>query len=484
MVKNGYFFLFMILTTSLFADVDLKTANYTESWVDVRVPGSGFELAIQRTYNSRSSFQGAFGYGWCSTLESKLVFKDIQTILLVECGAGQITTFYLSGASGSKYLALGSSRDTIEKSDSGYVRTSTLESKQKFNLGGKLEKIVDKNGSSVSIIYKDSRISEIKASNGPKIIFSWNTAGFVSNVVGSNGLGSQYRYLNGDLVWVKNSEQTEYSYSYSKSHNLTKVTFPDGTAREITYDEKEDWVTAFKDLGGCSEGYKFSVQAEKPIEKIEARVTKNCGGSASRSVIFSWTYQYRKGRPGKYLKQSKEESGTNLRVVTYNEMGDIESDRINRNETRYKYAGNGNLISINFPDGTTTKYTYRSGSNRLTKIDSGTGVLSFHYDANGNIDSSTSNDGRSIALKYDSLGRIIEIKNNKKQEFRLFYEPNSKNLIRLVLVGVGELNVKYEQSGLLSNVRSPAGESVGLQIAAAFKDQLKLLPSQIDIVNL
>ena len=34
--------------------VDTRNANYSDSWTDLQLPGSGYNLQIQRTYNSRS----------------------------------------------------------------------------------------------------------------------------------------------------------------------------------------------------------------------------------------------------------------------------------------------------------------------------------------------------------------------------------------------------------------------------------------------
>lgn len=56
----------LIFSAPAFAIVDMKSANYSESWTDLIVPGVGYDLRINRAYNSRSLFNGLFGFGWCS----------------------------------------------------------------------------------------------------------------------------------------------------------------------------------------------------------------------------------------------------------------------------------------------------------------------------------------------------------------------------------------------------------------------------------
>ncbi len=66
--------IFTILFGSLnaVATVDMKNANFTDDWVDLKFPSTGFNLSVERTYHSRILYNGMFGFGWCSDLEQKL----------------------------------------------------------------------------------------------------------------------------------------------------------------------------------------------------------------------------------------------------------------------------------------------------------------------------------------------------------------------------------------------------------------------------
>src|SRR5882672_8064444 len=85
--------LLILLPISSMAIVDMKSANYSESWPDMIVPGVGYDLRINRTYNSRSLFNGLFGFGWCSDYETKVEVTPENFLRLTECGGGMEIIF-------------------------------------------------------------------------------------------------------------------------------------------------------------------------------------------------------------------------------------------------------------------------------------------------------------------------------------------------------------------------------------------------------
>ena len=62
----------IFLSTKSMALVDMNNAGYTNSWVDLEVPGNGYDMRILRAYKSRTIYNGMFGFGWCSEYETKL----------------------------------------------------------------------------------------------------------------------------------------------------------------------------------------------------------------------------------------------------------------------------------------------------------------------------------------------------------------------------------------------------------------------------
>src|ERR1022692_4148077 len=88
-----------ILSTSAHALVDLKNANYSDAWVDLILPASGYDLKVERAYNSRTLFNGIFGFGWCSEFETALEITPEGNLKYNECGAGSETLYQAAGFS-------------------------------------------------------------------------------------------------------------------------------------------------------------------------------------------------------------------------------------------------------------------------------------------------------------------------------------------------------------------------------------------------
>jgi len=80
----------ILLPTTGHAVVDMKNANYADSWLDMSLGGTGYTLRVQRFYNSRSVFSGMFGFGWCSDWETNVEKTPEGRVKLVECGVGCI----------------------------------------------------------------------------------------------------------------------------------------------------------------------------------------------------------------------------------------------------------------------------------------------------------------------------------------------------------------------------------------------------------
>ena len=94
-----YILLIIIFPSISYSSVDMRLANYFDSWTDLEIPGTGYNLRVTRTYNSRSLFNGMFGFGWCSAFETKFETQVDGSIKLKECGDGRTTIYVLKNFS-------------------------------------------------------------------------------------------------------------------------------------------------------------------------------------------------------------------------------------------------------------------------------------------------------------------------------------------------------------------------------------------------
>ena len=83
----------LFVSLSSYAIVDLRNANYSNTWIDIQVDGSGYDMKVLRTYHSRSLFNGMFGFGWCSNFETSLEVLPEGALKVRECGSGSTTVY-------------------------------------------------------------------------------------------------------------------------------------------------------------------------------------------------------------------------------------------------------------------------------------------------------------------------------------------------------------------------------------------------------
>jgi YD repeat-containing protein len=75
--------------------VAIGNGNYFMGFTDLEHDelSSPFQIKIQRTYNSRSQFDGIFGYGWGSDYEAFLLPSSDGSVVIQESGGGDKTRF-------------------------------------------------------------------------------------------------------------------------------------------------------------------------------------------------------------------------------------------------------------------------------------------------------------------------------------------------------------------------------------------------------
>ena len=83
----------LTLALGAYAGVNLKNGNFFISYTDVIVSGAGKPLEITRTYNSKSTEMGWFGFGWGSEFETHLKISADGSVIVQENGAGALTRF-------------------------------------------------------------------------------------------------------------------------------------------------------------------------------------------------------------------------------------------------------------------------------------------------------------------------------------------------------------------------------------------------------
>lgn len=315
--------------------VDMKNANYSDTWTDV---SEKLGVTILRTYNSRSLFDGMFGFGWCSDFETSVSLNDRGAYELSFCGDGLRLEFAPQQlGEGPGRVQATKDGDTLEISDQSFLyRRNDGKETLHFDRMGKLSAIETSGFGTVRIMRQYGRITAIADWEGRLYRFSTSSTGKVFHILTPDDLLIEYQYnQNGDLVAVKNAWKNVYTFSYDDLHNLVRATWPDRTFIEIEYNRENDWVASFVDRDRCKEAYKYDLSKRKD-EVYWASMTKRCNEKLITEGLYEFVYTEDSPlKPGRLWKTRisiglPEPGGVKFTETVYPEFG----EPIVTNETR------------------------------------------------------------------------------------------------------------------------------------------------------
>jgi YD repeat-containing protein len=276
----------LLVINILNSSVNLKNGNFFISYSDVDFSyyKSSFET-ITRTYNSKATNIGLFGFGWGSPLDTKLKSYPDGFIVIQENGTGSnsfyspdfveddwldemidvlIETDIKSGkiknnpsaiikrkeaytnlhdrlSAWDKYVKkgelsykkdfpksmswegtnMGETKNIIITSN-GYKRINSLNTFEEFNIDGQLTFFQRDKFKFATLEYKNGVISMLINADKTILTFKTNKKGYVTEI-NFEGVNAIYKYDIDDLIFSENVDGSQYEYEYDKLHNLTKI---------------------------------------------------------------------------------------------------------------------------------------------------------------------------------------------------------------------------------------------------------------------
>lgn len=472
MMKRALSALLLFAAVQAHALVDMKNANYSNTWIDMDVPGSGYDLKIVRTYNSRSLFNGIFGFGWCSDFETSLEINAEGNLKVKECGGGLEVTFSprevtkkdvdntinsiisrmkadkkvgqteayykslqtqlteddnmrseyarqygvaVAVKEGTKFFANGREVENIVFNKTYYTRNLVDGTAQRFNLQGKLTHIYDKSGNFLKFEYDKDQIRDITDNNSRRLTFKFYPNKKVKSISGPNGLMVEYKFANlDDLSWVKNAWLKVYTYEYDDLHNLVKANWPDKTFIGLKYDKKNDWVTSFVDREKCVESYTYDVNPKDPKNHYWSVVKKVCG----KDVVAENKYEFwhKQRADGQYyLQRVLSNTNGNTTDISYHEVfGKPLSIRRNSEKISYEYFPDGQ-VKVKASPSVRMSFDYDAQSKKVSQ------VISTFYNDKGQKTTS-----KSSQFRYDARGNLVYAQNSDGQKITMTYDNKGR----------------------------------------------------------
>lgn len=464
--------LLFLVSPSSFAVVDMKNANFSQSWVDIEVPGSGYDMRVQRTYNSRSLFNGIFGFGWCSDFETRMNITAEGNLKITECGAGQ-ELFYspreltrkdieqtiqkivaklreekvvgrnddfykkltadlleqdvrraqmaqqygvlISVKMGTQFFANGREVEQIVFQKTHYTRTLQDGSSQRFDLKGRLTHMYDKNGNFLRFEYDKENMTQVVDNNSRRLSFKYYPNRKVKEITGPNSIKAEYKYKDlDDLVWVKDGWKNVYSFEYDELHNLTKATWGDKSFIALKYDTKKDWVLSFTDRKKCLETYTYELSKENPKGNYWSTVKKVCGKDVVANNRYEFWYKQRADGEWILTRVQSDVQG-NLTDITYDEITS-KPTAIRKNQERiaFEYYANG-LVKTKASGLFKQNFKYDSTHNKVSQ------VITEFYSPKGE-----KTGVRSTSFQYDKKGNLTYAQNSDGQKVNMTYDPRGR----------------------------------------------------------
>ncbi len=463
----------LTLTEKAHALVDMNNAGYSNTWTDLEVPGTGYDMRVLRAYKSRTIYIGLFGFGWCSEFETRLETTPEGNLKISECGDGQEIVYSAreltkkdvessikqiitkmradkklsSNASeywknievqlyddsevrsqyarqfgiivpvkeGTKYMANAKEVENVILSKGVYTRTLPDGSMQRFDGEGRLTHMYDKNGNYLKFEYQKDLLTEISDNNSRKLVFKYFPNKKVQRITGPNGLMTEYKYnQQEDLIWNRNAwakkETDVYTYEYNEFHNLTKANWPDKTSIAIKYDNVKDWVLSFTDRDKCNESYKYEFSTSNPKFNYWSTATKVCG----KQTLATNRYEFwHKQLPNGQVVLSRLLTNVNgsIRDITYHDtFGKPVTIKINNDRIDFEYFADG-LPKTKTTSSAKLEYTYDQTIKRVSTV-----KTSF---INEKGKATTI---RNTAFKYDGKGNLTYAENSDGQKINMTYD--------------------------------------------------------------
>jgi RHS repeat-associated protein len=197
-----------------------------------------------------------------------------------------------------------------------------------------------------------------------------------------------------------------YTYTYDLRNRVTSVIYPNTLHEDTTYDAAGNVMT-----------YKNRAGAIKTFSQFDVR---------NRPHRFDWNDGVTPWQSSSYDDASRVTQIANSvstinntylndnHLSTQEEWTSAFNDNVHRTVT-YTYDVDGNRLTVQYPSGTAFNYTY-TNRNQVASIkpglSGGTAVVSYAFDASGNITNRALDNGTSTAYTVDDVNRDTAVVHN------------------------------------------------------------------------
>lgn len=440
--------------------VNVANGNLVLSADDVRIPGTGLDLNVTRTYNNLGDQpHNRAGFGWqlSGGMGTRLEALSTGDQLFV-------------GPTGSRYLFR---NDWMNgggyKSPAGIDATLTT-----WNAGHKLK---FKRSEEEMIFSAAGDLLVHKDRNGNTIEYQYYEAGNLTGIVDTRGreLGFSY-YSTGKIQQLTDWAGRTWTYGYDSNERPTSYTDPAGETTAYVYGSNDDLIEIEDPRGTVT---RLEYDSDSRLTAIKRGYDRVTGGFVAKTE-FDYQSAAAPCNSAKHIGKTVVTDPRGNDIVHCFD-GELRVDKTvdQEGDTRARrYTANGNVDLYTAGSGAESSATY-DGSDRLTGItspgESGNQGASrtFSYGSGNDSfrpDSSTDAQGNTMSMTYTTKGNLSELKEAGSSTAQVEIEYNDGDTgetaddgtVRWSKDGNGnQTSYFYSADGELERVDFPDGTGAG-----------------------
>lgn len=413
--------------------VNTALGNYVTSHVDLALPGRGLGLSFQRSYNSLDSGAGVLRVGWRHSFETHLVLNpDGSALFVAEDGA---EVLYASDGAGG-FVRPPGVLSGLAPISGGYELTRRDQMRYRFDSGGVVSAMLDRNNNQLTFAYTSGRLSTITDTVGRTISLTYDGSNRLSTVSGPPSRSVTYTYdLNSRLATVTDLRGKVTTYTYETGGRLETIV--DANAHTVVTNEYglDGRISAQTDARGKRGTFAWDAGTHTSTF-TDARggtwVDVYAGNALQSSTdplghTVRYTYDTHLNRisvtdPNQRTTTFTYDAASNLltrsapaplnyaEFWTYTTLNDVATYRDGRNNvTSYAYDSAGNQITTTAPLNSITSFGRDpAGTGLLLSLTDPRGkVTNFGYDTQANLNQATTPLGFITTMTYDTAGRLL-----------------------------------------------------------------------------
>lgn len=309
-----------------------KTGNKYLNEVDYSTPTQKF--VITRTYNSMLGRDVGLGHGWIASPLKHLSINQLGTYVVV---MGAIDRGEDFNCNASPCTGNADTQLALTKDASGYALATRNGQRETFDANGRLLTQTTATGQTTTYTYDtDGRLATIRGPHGHTLTYIWDTT---NNRVSS--------------ITLPDSKIISYAYTDT---NLTKVTYPDNTARIYHYENTTfpNHLTGISLDDGQGNVRRYATYAYDSNGKATLTQHADTGNGAPQEK-FTFTYN-------SATQTTVTNAAGTQEVLTFAET-----------------LGVKNLVNKVMPDGKTLNQTFDANNNLTCKKDEEGRVTTYTY---------------------------------------------------------------------------------------------------------